>query len=63
MKMTCSCKYFGHFINQGEWWCMRQFDEGLPLKGLSKEDYEIIMNCDCDHCQYKEPIVWEMSEI
>lgn len=63
-KIT-SCKYRGHQVNQGIWWCERQFDKDF-LKMLSEEEREIIYACDCNICPFIDSIElkWEMvSEI
>lgn len=42
-----SCKHEGHFINQGEWWCDRQFKDEKPNS--------IHLACDCNNCpDYEE---------
>ncbi len=65
MKISGSCRYYRCLVNQGEWWCDRQFDKDSFFEKLSQEDYEIIMNCDCEHCSYKVPLIFwqEVSEI
>lgn len=42
-----SCKHEGHLINQGEWWCNRQFKDEKPNP--------IHLACDCKNCpDYEE---------
>ncbi len=65
--MNTGCKHLGHQINQGIWWCNRQFDKDF-MKTLPPYGLTIISECDCKNCPYIEfgpfEIEWELvSEI
>lgn len=49
------CKHFGQQVNQGTWWCNRQFDKDF-LKTLNQEELDMIYCCNCNGCHLKEPV-------